>query len=128
PAPPAGAASSTGLDAGTINAMREMDALCHVVRAFPDAGGDAPKPLDEIHGLEVEMNLADLILIEKRIDRLKKERSKPQEVALLEKLKAHLDEGKPLREMSLPDADWATFSGFRFLSQKPLLLVYNAEE
>src|SRR5262249_7071525 len=54
-----------GLDAATLNAMREVDALCHVVRGFTNDAGQAQKPLGEAEALEVEMNLADLILIEK---------------------------------------------------------------
>jgi hypothetical protein len=118
-----------GLDTATLNAMREVDALCHVVRGFLNDAGAAPKPLAEAQALEVEMNLADLILIEKRIDRLKKERSaKGNEMGALEQMKAHLEAGHPLRELQLAEADWALVSGFRFLSQKPLLLVLNVEE
>jgi GTP-binding protein YchF len=124
---PAGG-QTQGLDALTLSAMREVDALCHVVRAFTNEAGEAPKPLDEVQALEVEMNLADLILIEKRLERLKKERGKASEQALLEKMKAQLESGHPLREMTLAEADWASVSGFRFLTEKPLLLVLNVDE
>src|SRR5262245_24463730 len=118
-----------GLDTATLNAMREVDALCHVVRGFTNDAGDAPKPLAEAQALEVEMNLADLILIEKRIERLKKERNaKGNEMPALEKMKAQLEAGHPLRELDLPETEWAFVSGFRFLSQKSLLLVLNVEE
>src|SRR5262245_61493436 len=72
-AQPAGG-STQGLDALTLATMREMDALCQVVRGFVDDAGAAPRPLSDIQSLEVEMGLADLILIEKRLERLKKER------------------------------------------------------
>jgi GTP-binding protein YchF len=117
-----------GLDTATLTAMRDVDALCHVVRGFVSDAGKAPTPLVEAKALEDEMNLADLILIEKRLERLKKERGKPTEEAALEKMKAHLESAKPLRELTLPDADWMLVSGFRFLSQKPLLLVLNVDE
>jgi ribosome-binding ATPase YchF (GTP1/OBG family) len=82
-----------------------------------------------VQALEVEMNLADLILIEKRIERLKKEKGKGNEQAILEKLKAQLDAGHPLRELQgLDEAEWNAVSGFRFLSEKPLLLVLNVDE
>jgi ribosome-binding ATPase len=125
----AAGAETQGLDGATLAAMREVDALCHVVRGFPNDAGAAPSPLAEAQALEVEMNLADLILIEKRLERLKKERSaKPNELGTLEKMKAHLEAGHPLRELALAEADWALMSGFRFLSQKPLLLVENVPE
>src|SRR4029453_1789067 len=63
-----------GLDDQTLRAMREVDALCQVLRGFPDAEGNGPRPLGEASDLEVEMNLADLILIEKRLERLRKEK------------------------------------------------------
>src|SRR5262245_58616298 len=53
------------LDATTLAAMREMDALCQVVRGFPGVGGEPADPLTEVRNLEVEMALGDLILVEK---------------------------------------------------------------
>src|SRR5947207_2775536 len=57
-AAPAGS-QTQGLDAQTLTAMREMDALCQVVRGFPGAAGEPPRPLEDAAALEVEMNLAD---------------------------------------------------------------------
>jgi GTP-binding protein YchF len=127
-AAPAGG-EGQGLDEKTLAAMREMDALCHVVRGFAGPTGEAPRPLSEAKDFEVEMNLADLILIEKRIERLKKEKGKAGEQELLEKLKAQLDSGLPLRQLQgLGTADLVAISGFRFLTLKPLLLVLNVAE
>ena len=125
----AAGAAGQGLDADTLRAMREMDALCQVVRGFPDAGGAPAEPLAEAKNFEAEMNLSDLILVEKRLDRLAKERAKGAEVDLFQKLKDHLEAGTPLRLMSdLSAAEVALASGFRFLTQKPLLLVLNVSE
>ncbi|MBI4913168.1 MAG: redox-regulated ATPase YchF [Acidobacteria bacterium] len=127
----ASAAGSQGqsLDETTLRAMREVDALCQVVRGFPGPGGEAPDPLAEARGLEDEMNLADLILIEKRLERLRKEHTKTGELDLLEKLKQTLEEGRPLRQLQdLGPEAWASISGYRFLTQKPLLLLLNAAE
>src|SRR5439155_24382297 len=79
--------------------------------------------------LEDEMNLADLIIIEKRIERLQREKSKGSELPLMETLKAALEAGTPLRRVEglAPDA-WTTLAGFRFLTAKPLLLVLNVAE
>jgi GTP-binding protein YchF len=121
--------SARGLDRAVLNAMREVDALCQVVRSFTDPGAEAaPQPLREVADMEAEMILADLELIEKRLERLKKEKGKPREIEALSVCKAHLDTEKPLRSLSLPEEDWALFSGFRFLTQKPLLLVLNVDE
>jgi len=127
----AASAGSQGqsLDETTLRAMREVDALCQVVRGFAGAAGEAPDPLAEAKGLEDEMNLADLILIEKRLERLAKEKAKTGEAELLGTLKAALEAGTPLRRLDgiSPEA-WATLVGYRFLTQKPLLLVLNVSE
>ncbi len=115
--------SARGLDRTVLNAMREVDALCQVVRAFEDG-----KPLQEAADLEAEMILADLELVEKRLDKLKKEKGKPREEELLHRLKAQLDAEKPLRALHLADDEWAALSGYRFLSEKPLLVVANVAE
>ncbi len=117
------------LDEATLRAMREVDALCQVVRGFPGAAGEVPEPLAEARGLEDEMNLADLILIEKRLERLAKEKAKTGEAELLGTLKAALEAGVPLRKVEglAPEA-WASLAGYRFLTQKPLLLVLNVAE
>ena len=123
------AAHGQSLDDQTLAAMREVDALCQVVRGFSAATGEPPAPVAEARNLEDEMNLADLIIIEKRLERLKREKSKSTEVALMETLKAALEAGTPLRgvEGLAPDA-WALLAGYRFLTAKPLLLVLNVQE
>lgn len=121
--------SSRGLDRGVLNAMREVDALCQVVRAFADpALAEPPNPMQEIVDLEAETILADLELVEKRLERIKKEKANPREAAALAVLKGHLDATRPLRSLSMPDEDWSLFTSLRFLSLKPLLLVLNVEE
>jgi GTP-binding protein YchF len=124
-----GGGSARGLDRAVLNAMREVDALCQVVRAFADpALPEPPAPLREVADLEAEMILADLELVEKRLERLKKEKGKPREEAALARLKGQLDAEKPIRELALSDEEATLFSGFRFLTQKPLLLVLNVDE
>jgi len=124
----AGSGSGKSLDDQTLAAMREVDALCQVVRGFPDAAGAPPSPLAEARNLEDEMNLADLLIVEKRLDRLQREKSKSAEVPLMETLKAALEAGTPLRNVELSADQWAMIVGFRFLTAKPLLLVLNVPE
>jgi ribosome-binding ATPase len=124
-----GGGSARGLDRQVLNAMREVDALCQVVRAFDDPmQPEAAAPLREVGDLEAEMILADLELVEKRLERLKKEKGNPREVAALTTLKGALEAEKPLRSVELSDEEATLFSGFRFLTQKPLLLVQNVDE
>jgi ribosome-binding ATPase YchF (GTP1/OBG family) len=86
-----GAGRAEGLDRAALNAMRNVDALCQVLRAFPDAAGEPGDPLGELTGLETETLLADLELVEQRIAKLTKDRSNPRELALLERVKEALE-------------------------------------
>ena len=118
-----------GLDEQVLRAMREVDALCQVLRGFPDSAGAVIRPLQEAHDFEAEMNLSDLILVEARLERLKKEKAKPAEKELLDKLKAHLDAGQPLRSLeTLTATDLGAIAGYRFLTLKPLMLILDVAE
>jgi ribosome-binding ATPase len=125
-----GGGSARGLDRKALDGMREVDALCQVVRAFDsDSAPEPAAPMREIRDLEAEMILADLDLVERRLERIKKEKAKGNEEAALTTIKAHLDAEKPLRSLTgVGDEVWAQFSGFRFLTLKPLLLVLNVDE
>ena len=123
-----GGGAGNSLDRTVLNNMREVDALCQVVQAFPNADGSAADPLGQILGLETETILADLELIERRVQRLQKDRSAPRELELLEKLLAHCEAEKPLRALDLDEAALKMISGYRFLSLKQLLLVLNVAE
>src|SRR5580658_6790388 len=85
-APGAGARS---FDQTTVAAMRDVDALVQVVRGFsaPAAEHPAPDLIGEVRDLGMEMTLADLGPVEKRLERLKKEKGKPGEVELLSKVR-----------------------------------------
>src|SRR3990172_12371597 len=96
------AGASEGIDRATLDAMRPLDALCQVLRGFPDAAGTPPDPVREIADLEAETILADLAVIEARIARLEKDRSSPRELELLRRVAAALGDGKALRAVQLP--------------------------
>lgn len=123
-----GGGSPKGLDRGVLNSMREVDALCQVVRAFPDAAGDAADALGEVRDLEAETILADLEIVERRVERLTKDRSNPRELELLQRIQGHLEEEQPIRSFEMSAEDEKLVSGYRFLSQKPLMLVLNVTE
>jgi GTP-binding protein YchF len=123
-----GGGPGEGLDRSVLHAMREVDALCQVARAFVDAAGTAPAPLREIAELETEMILADLEIVEKRVERLRKDRSDPRELALLEPIQAALEQERPLRHIDLSAEERRRISGYGFLTLKPLLLVLNVAE
>jgi GTP-binding protein YchF len=120
-----------GLDA---KEFRNADALLHVVRAFPDATGAAASPKSDIADLETELILADLEVVERRLERLeaslKKKRTEAEvkEQAILLKLKPVLESETPLRALALPEEEAKAIRGFTFLSQKPILHCLNLAE
>ena len=123
------AAGSHALDTATLTQMRESDALVHVVRAFPDPiSGDAPNAVRDLENFKSELLLSDLVLIEKRLERLKKEKGKEQERALLDRCKEFLDGERPLRQLDLSTEEAASIAGFGFLSRRPVMVVLNVGE
>lgn len=125
----AGGTGSRELDRGVLNAMREMDALCQVLRSFDNpALGEEVDPGRELGDLLVETVLADLEIAEKRLQRLHKERGNPIEIKLIERLVEHLEAGLSLRSLELSENERRTLAGYQFLTLKPLLFVLNTEE
>ena len=127
--PPSRSAQSRAvLDQEMVTALRDADALVEVVRGFPDLAGAAATPLEDIDAFDGELILADLGQVEKRLERVKKEKGKEREQALLQRLHEHLESGSPLRLMSLAAEERAEIAGFAFLSLRPLLVVLNVAE
>jgi GTP-binding protein YchF len=120
--------ASEGIDRGTLNAMRSVDALCQVVRGFPDAAGQPADPVREIADLESETILADLEVVEGRVARLAKDRSNPRELELLQRVQAELEDERTLRRVPLAEVERRMLSGYALLTAKPLLLVLNVAE
>ncbi len=119
----------SGLETEALVQMREVEALAQVVRAFDDPlSSTSTDPLRELRDFHTELVLADMAVIEKRLERLKKEKGKEREKELLEKCQKILEEEKPLRNVSFLPEEQLLLSGFAFLSQKPLLIVYNVAE
>jgi len=120
-----------GLDA---KEFRNADALLHVVRAFPDAGGAAAVPRNDIVDLETELILADLEVVERRLERLEaslKKKPNPleqKEQAVLQRLTPALEAETPLRAVPLAEDEARLIRGFTFLSQKPILHCLNLDE
>jgi GTP-binding protein YchF len=115
--------------------MRNTDALALVLRHFDDETRPAPDPLREMERLEEEMVLADLILVENRLERIEHQmkRSRDTNLLLREKnlfiiMHDHLSDSRPLREMELNPEQEKLVRGFQFLTKKPFLVVLNSGE
>jgi len=121
-----------------LNYLRKADGLTHVVRGFFDAQIPHPKgkisPEEDIHSMEEELVLSDLVSIESRLEKLEKEikRTKniegEKEKELLLQLLSDLEKGQALREAELSPEEEKLISSFAFLSQKPLIHMINVDE
>ena len=104
-----------------VTQMREVDAMALVLCDFePDAD-----PLRQLNDLLTEMILADLTVVENRRTRLKKEKARPQEEALLERCATSLENEESLRNLEYSADEENLLSGFGFLSRKPVLVLFN---
>jgi hypothetical protein len=117
-------------DPSYLASLRVVDAFAQVLRLF----GDDPDPVGDVDDIETELILSDLVVIEKRLERLDKDRKKiknpelDREFELLTRCKITLEENKPLRILELDADDSKRIRGFQFLSQKPVLYVLNLGE
>jgi hypothetical protein len=117
------------LDQATLVQMRDADALVQVARGFADpAQPDAPDPVRDIRAFQSELVLADLAILEKRAERLRKEKGKEQEAELVGRCQAALEAETPLRRVELSAADERALSGFGLLSRLPMMVVVNVGE
>lgn len=124
--------SSAKSDGGVWNQLRPCDALLHVVRNFEGPGGAAAAPEQDFWQLEEEMVLADLVIAEKRLERIeldKKRGKKPEtnEASLLKSCQEYLEKGRALRQVPELAANPA-LKGFTFLSAKPMLVIINNDD
>ena len=144
PAPPPSTDGRVGteeLPADHLARLRDSDALLHVVRAFedgsfPHADGSVD-PARDLERLDLEFVLADLSMADRRLDRLKgtgrhgtsaEREAADREEVILQRIKAGLESGTPIRDLDL-DADEAkAIRGFRFLTEKPVLVLLNVGE
>jgi GTP-binding protein YchF len=119
-----------GMDAESLRALSDVDALCLVVRGFPALDGTPAEPLRELRDFDAEPLLADLAIVERRLDRLRKEHAgkTSSEFHELSNLHAHLEAGKSLRTMQWTEAEQHEMAHFGFLSRRPLLVVLNVAE
>ncbi|MCL5256241.1 MAG: redox-regulated ATPase YchF [Chloroflexi bacterium] len=124
-----------------LNYIATADALLHVVRAFRNESVPHPEgsldPLRDIELVDMELALTDLLVVQKRIDRLadsikKTARSEreasEQELAVLERIKPQLQQGVPIRHLGLNEEEEKLLRGFQFLTAKPMLIVLNIDE
>ncbi len=122
-----------------LGELRNVDALVHVVRDFEDPellhSDGSVDPQRDVETIDLELVLADMELVERRLERLAKATKrglstdeKREQELLSEVLLPALENERPLREVEVGDDDEKRLRGFQLLSAKPLLVVLNVGE
>lgn len=132
-----GASKGEGLGNKFLSHIREVDAIVHVVRCFEDPDvahvDGSVDPIRDIETINIELILADMEVLDRRIDKTQKlarggDKQAQWELNVLEKIKRLLDDGKPARICDLDSSEQNFVSQLQLLSYKPVLYVANIDE
>lgn len=132
-----GASKGEGLGNQFLANIREVDAIIHVVRCFEDSNiihvDGSIAPLRDIETINLELVFSDLEILERRIAKVVKlsrnDKTAAKELAMLERLKAHLEEGRLAKSFAVQDEDeeqW--FASYNLLTAKPVIFAANVSE
>ena len=133
----AGASKGEGLGNQFLANIRETGSLAHVVRCFEDSNvihvSDQINPTADIETINTELALADLESVDKFLDKVSRvaksgDKDAQRQAALLEKVKTHLDEVKPVRSMELTKEDRVDLYSLHLLTAKPVMYIANVDE
>jgi len=118
-----------GLSPRGLQQIRDQEALCLVLRDFDNPAIEGkPDPAGDLEAFHAECVFADLEIVEKRLERAKKERAPAAEIAAFELAKATLEADKPLRSIPEVELDRQFFRGFGLLTDRALLVAVNRSE
>ena len=133
-----GASNGEGLGNKFLSHIREVDAICEVVRCFENDDiihvEDAVDPIRDIEIIEVELVLADLEVVENRFNKigkkaaLSKDKEVQKEATILNRLKTALEQNIPIRRLELTDDEKQYIKSFNLLTSKPIIYVANVSE
>jgi len=133
----AGASKGEGLGNQFLANIRETDAIAHVVRCFEDSNvthvSDNIDPTADIETINTELALSDLESVEKFLDKVSRvaksgDKDAQRQTIVLEKVKAHLDEAKPVRTLNLNKEELADLYSLHLLTTKPVMYIANVDE
>ena len=133
-----GASSGEGLGNKFLSHIREVDAIVEVVRCFEDNNiihvENNVDPIRDIEIINVELILADLEIVDSRINRIgkkammSKDKETIKEVELLNKLKSCLEKNEPIRGLDLDEDELKIIKPFNLLTLKPIIYMANVSE
>lgn len=117
------------LSSAALQRIRDQDALCLVLRDFANPALEAgTDPLRDVQAFHSECVLADLAIVERRLDRARKERADSREIAAFETMTETLEDGRPLRVLSADELHRGFLQGYGLLTDLPLLAAINRDE
>lgn len=132
-----GASKGEGLGNKFLSHIHEVDAICQVVRAFDDDNvthvSGRVNPIDDIEVINMELVLADLESVEKRLPKLEKmarqkDKDAVNEVRILSRIKEALEEGNPVRSLDFTEEDQKYVNQAQLLTSKEMLYIANVGE
>ena len=131
-----GASRGEGLGNKFLSHIREVDAIVHVVRCFEDENithvEGTIDPIRDIDTINLELILSDVEIIDRRIERTKKamkgDKTLAAELALLERVKAALEDGKSARSLEFSENELAIIKDVALISMKPVIYAANVAE
>ncbi len=122
-------ADHKGLSRKALQQIRDQEVLCLVARAFPNPAIEgAADPLADLEAFHTECILADLDIVEKRLDRAKKDKPDPLELGAFELMKETLERELPLRALPPAALNRDYLKGYGLLTDRPLLVALNRSE
>jgi GTP-binding protein YchF len=133
----AGASKGEGLGNQFLANIRETNAIAHVVRCFENDDvthvAGAIDPADDIDTINTELALADLESVEKQLYKAERNAKANEKTAVairdgLRKVKAHLDQGAPVRTLELSDSERTCLDGLHLITAKPVMYIANVDE
>ena len=131
-----GASKGEGLGNKFLSHIREVDAICQVVRCFEDPNvihvDGSVNPLRDIETINLELIFADLETLDKRLDKAKKnlkaDKKYQVEIDFIEKLKANLEKGIPARALEYNEDEQEMLKDMFLLTSKPIIYIANISE
>jgi ribosome-binding ATPase len=122
-------AEKKGLSRKALQQIRDMDAVCLVLRDFqnPALEGD-PDPATDLEAFHAECVLADLEVIERRLERARKEKMDAREEAAFKLMQETLEQERPIRSIPQEALDRDLLRGYGLITDRPLLVVVNRAE
>ena len=131
-----GASKGEGLGNKFLSHIREVDAICQVVRCFEDSNvihvDGSVNPLRDIETINLELIFADMETLEKRLDKAKKnlkaDKKYQVEIDFIEKLKSNLEKGIPARALEYNEDEQEMLKDMFLLTSKPIIYIANISE